>query len=72
MHNPCILVGVIDGCVDAIVYIATVCIAIAESDCVCVCSLGHNARSKISVAGRNGREIWKVNGEFTKFSYRQS
>jgi len=66
MHNLCILVGVIDGGVDTIVYVTAVSISIAEGDCVCACSLGHDAWSEISVGYINDREILKVNGEVYK------
>jgi len=65
MQNLCILVGVIDGGVDTIVYVAAVDIAIAQCDPVCICCLGHDA------VCRNGRGILTVNGEFTKLSGRQ-
>lgn len=43
-HNLCILVGVINGDVETIFYIATVGIAVAEDDHVCTRSLGHDSR----------------------------
>ena len=47
MHNLCIFVGFIDGGVETIGYDAAVGITVAEFDGVRICSLGHDALSKI-------------------------
>jgi len=61
MHNLCILVRVIDGGVDTIIYVPAVGISVAECDCVCTRCLGHDALSKILVLCRKGREVGSVN-----------
>jgi len=68
-HNLRILVGFIDGSVVVgvvtIIYGRAVNIAVAVCNYVCVCvrvcSLGHDALSKISVVSRNGRGICSAN-----------
>ena len=64
-----ILVGLIDGGIEASCYVAGVNIAIAEFNQVCICSRGHGARSKILVVYRNSREIGSVNGGGYKNTY---
>jgi len=57
MHNLCILVRFIDGGVETVCYDATVGIAVTEFDGVRICSVGHDALSKILIQGRNGTGV---------------
>ena len=59
MHNLCILVGFIDsGAVKTIRYDAAVGIAVTKFHRVRICSVGHDALSKMLIEGRKGREIF--------------
>ena len=59
MHDLCMLVGFIDGGAETIGYAAAVDIVVAEFDRVRICSVGHDALSKMLVEGRNGAIIFR-------------
>ena len=53
------LVGFKDGGVETIGYVAAVGITTAQFDRVRICSVGHDALSKMLVEGRNGVVIFR-------------
>ena len=68
MHNLCMLVGSIDGGVETICDVAAVGIAVAEGHGVRICSVGHDALSKMLVYGRNDTDIFRGIGVVYKVS----